>query len=113
MNWSKGFSSSEPILLHIESTVQMQTTCVQLLPHVFSLITLENPSYCFELLLYFWSIETFLSATQLTRISHIWIGEDGLLALAQPSIFHLKSIQLYFKLLKEKKNMVKATSIKQ
>ena len=88
------------------------------LPHVFSLITLENPFYCCEFLLYYLVYRDFsflLSelATQLTRISHIWIREDGLLALVQPNIFHLKSIQLCFKLPKEKKNMEKATSIKQ
>lgn len=75
--------------------------------NVFSLITLENPFYCCELLLYYLVYRDFsflLSelATQLTRISPIWIREDGLLALVQPNIFHLKSIQLYFKLLKEK-----------
>lgn len=108
LNWSEGFSSRKPILLHIKSTVQKQTTCVQLLPHVFSLITLENPFYCCEFLLYYLVYRDFsflLSelATQLTRISHIWIREDGLLALVQPNIFHLKSIQLCFKLPKEKK----------
>lgn len=95
LSWCEAFSNREPMLLpsplHTESVVQIQTACVQLLPHILCLI-LEDSSHCCGLLLYFWSIETSPScvpelARQLTSISHVWIWEE-LLALAQSTIFY-------------------------
>lgn len=66
LNQSEGFLIGKlcylpPIPLHMESTVQLQIACVQLLPHVPSLITLEYLSHCCGSSI---SIESFLSCFQ-------------------------------------------------